>query len=66
VRGEPLIVIDRDLPAGNKEGSSGICWYLPPGEEVVSFSPQNRTAALPVFATRRLPVAFDPKISLGI
>src|SRR3954452_2574124 len=43
--GFPLTVVARDLPAGSSDGSRRSCRREPPGDDVVSFSPQKRTAA---------------------
>ena len=49
----------RDFWLGSSEGSSRCCTNEPPGDEVVSFSPQKRTAAGPTFAMRSVPLTRD-------
>src|SRR5947209_17499239 len=44
-RGLPLTAIERERPTGSSDGPSRSCSNTPPGDDVVSFSPQIVTDA---------------------
>src|SRR5581483_7933429 len=64
-RGFALMLIVRESPTGRSDGSSRACAKWPPGDELMSLSPQNWTADLPTFLTLSVPVAREPNTKLG-
>ncbi len=60
-----MTAIERDRPTGSSDGSRRSCWNTPPGEDVVSFSPQIVTDAWPRFVTRISPLALEPSTNDG-
>src|SRR5581483_3097931 len=64
-RGLTVIVSTRARPAGRRYVSSR-SWAMPRSNHADwSFSPQNRTAAWPVFETWTVPCALDPRTNHG-
>src|SRR5450432_2190017 len=63
--GLPLTVKKRDLLLGRSDALRRCCANDPPGDDVVSFSPQKRTAVWPTFAMRNVPLTWEPRTTLG-